>query len=509
MKTLEESTAKSTRRNFLKMAGSAAVFSALPGCVQPKRSDKKRARPNIVFILADDLGNSDLSCTGSELYQTPNIDNLAMQSMRFSDAHAPFPTCAPSRMSILTGKYPARLGCWNHGRLGGVEEGNCNLPLKEVTYAEVLKKAGYVTGHIGKWHCGQAGYMPADQGYDYVYGANDFCCIGSYYYPFSHTRTNPRAKLDGMDDVERGRHLTKILSEKVVEFIRDNKNRPFILNYWDYAVHTPIEADKDKVEKYKSLVGSNIHQKNYGYAALVEHYDEAVGRILDALEENGIADNTIVIFASDNGGAVYFDNDTEFNQVPVTSNYPLRDGKHSQYYGGTRVPMFIKWPGVTQSGSVCNERVIGHDIYPTILAVAGEKGDPRHNAKIDGFDLTPLLKNPESRLKRDELHWLRYPEITRYLPGTPKEKGPCGSILKGDWKLIEYPETLYGQKQSLELYNVKEDISETNDLSAMMPEKVAELKKAMYKWRKKVNAPVHCLQMYKDAVKKIEDSQKL
>lgn len=493
-----------TRRDFLKKIFVTTGALTLAGCAGSDNITAGKKQPNIIFILADDLGNHDLSCTGSEVYQTPNIDRLAMEGMYFRQAHAPFPTCAPSRMSIVTGKYPARLGCWNHGTLGTVEGEHGDLPLREVTYAEVFRQAGYVTGHIGKWHCGEQGYMPQDQGYDYVYGANDFCCIGSYYFPYQALDIHPKARLDldDMDTVERGEHLTRVLSQKVVDFIHENKGRPFMLDYWDYAPHTPLEADRDKIEKYKRLMNPDGRQLNPGYAALLEHYDEAVGRVLKAVDDAGIADNTVIIFTSDNGGAVYKHPDVpEFADVPVTSNYPLRDGKHSQYSGGTRVPAFVRWPGITTPGSVCDERIIGFDFYPTMLKIAGIKGDAEHNRFVDGYDLTPLLKDPSAKLSRKSLHWLRYPEMRRYLPGTPKEKGPCGTILEGDWKLVEYPATLYGQEQSFELYNVKDDISEKRDLAAVMPEKVERLKRKMYAWRRDVGTPVDCLQMYIDASK--------
>lgn len=380
--------------------------------------------------------------------------------------------------------------------------GDINLPTEEVTYAEIFKKAGYITGHIGKWHCGAEGYMPQDQGYDYVYGANDFCCIGSYYYPFSASERHPQAKLDldDLDEIDKTKHLTQILSEKVAEFIHDNKDRPFILDYWDYAPHHPLEADEVKIEKYDKLIEPDFHQKNPGYAALVEHYDQAVGRVLNAVEEAGIAENTIIIFTSDNGGAVYHSTDTgRFNHLPITSNYPLRDGKHSQYYGGTRVPTFVRWPGVTKPGSVCDERIIGFDFYPTMLSMAGIQ--TKRNKKIDGLDITGLWENPENPLKERALHWLRYPRVDRYHEGLIPSKGPCGTILRGDWKLVEFQETLYGQKQSFELYNVKEDISETNNLAEKMPEKVKELKAEMYRWRKEVGAPVSSLEMYKKALR--------
>ena len=419
-----------------------------------------------------------------------------MGGVYFDSSFTAFPTCAPSRKSIVSGKYPARLGCWNHGELGGVQEGPGNLPLKEITYAEVFKKAGYVTGHVGKWHCGEDGYMPQDQGYDYVYGANDFCCIGSYYYPFSHPRTNERAKLDNMGDVEKGEHLTKILSEKAADFIWENKDKPFILDYWDYAPHTPIEADRDKVEKYEKLVDPNGRQRNPGYAALVEHYDEAVGTILKAIKDAGIADNTIIIFTSDNGGvATTHDDVEEFSHVPVTSNYPLRDGKHSQYCGGTCVPTFVVWPGVAKAGEVCSDRIISFDIYPTMLKMANIMPDP--NQLLDGRDFTKLVKNPKAKLPARAYHWLRYPRIDLYHEGVELAKGPCGSIVKGDWKLLEFPKTLYGQEQSFELYNIADDISEERNLADKMPGKVKELKSEMYAWRKEVGAPIDSIEMYR------------
>ncbi len=233
----------------------------------------------------------------------------------------------------------------------------------------------------------------------------------------------------------------------------------------------------------------------------MEHYDEAVGRILDAVENAGIADNTIIIFTSDNGGATYHSTDTgKYNHLPITSNYPLRDGKHSQYYGGTRVPTFVKWPGVTEAGSVCDERIIGIDLYPTMLRMGGFGYETDKYGKIDGCDITDLLKNPQKKLPERALHWLRYPRAENYHEGVKRSKGPCGSILKGDWKLLEFPETLYGQKQSFELYNIKQDLSETNNLADKMPQKVKQLQKEMYQWRKDVGAPVDSREMYRKAL---------
>lgn len=487
-----------SRRDFLKGAGSAFAAIGLSGCASfaGADADGKKKRPNVVFILADDMGYTGLSCTGSDLYQTPNIDRLARESMYFDHAFSSHPSCAPSRAAILTGKYPARMGIISHGAIGKID-GELNMPSEEVTIAEALKANGYKTCHIGKWHVGLEGHRPEDQGFDIALADNHFCCPPNhYFYPFK-SKSRPESNVPDLEGYKKGDQMTDCLSDLAVKFIDSNKDsdQPFFLNLWYYAVHSPVGAKEEKIEKYEKLVKPGMIHKNAKYAALTEHLDDGVGRVLEAIEQNGMGDNTIVIFFSDNGGEI---------RMKLTSNLPLRDGKVTQYQGGYRVPMFVKWPGVTKGGSVCEERVAGHDFYPTILAMTGTAGDAKHNANVDGLDLTPLLKNPKAKLGRDELHWLHYMLIVHYKPTNPAKLGPCASMIKGDWKIMEFfelpePST---QKDYFELYNIKDDPYEQHDLAGKMPEKVEELKKRMYAWRKEVNAPAYNKDWYKKKKKK-------
>jgi len=483
-----------SRRDFFKAAGSTLAALTLSGCASFAMGGPKK-QPNVVFILADDLGYTDLSCMGGDLYETPNIDKLASQSIRFMQAYSSHSTCAPSRIGILTGKYPARVGAIGHGELRGVIGNGLNMPAEEVTLAEALKSNGYKTYHIGKWHVGKEGYRPQDQGFDKVIASNQSCCPGNYFYPFKSKKKG--YSIPDLEDYKPGDHLTGCLSDKAVQYIEENENsdRPFFLNLWYHAVHTPIAAKKVKIEKYKAKITPDLHHQNPKYAALIEHLDDGVGRVLEAIDKSGITDNTIVFFFGDNGGEI---------RRNITSNYPLRDGKVTPYEGGTRVPLFIRWPGVTKAGSVSDERVIGHDFYPTILTMTNSKGDPKHNSNIDGVDLTAVLKNPKAKLGRDELHWLRYPLMVHYKPNGPKKLGPCGTILKGDWKLIEFFElpAPAAQKHHFELFNITKDPYEKTDLADKMPEKVDELKKFMDAWRKKMDAPVYSPDLYANYKKK-------
>lgn len=463
----------------------SACGLAVGSALLPVMAADKPAQPNIVFILADDLGATDLGCTGSDLYQTPNIDGLAKQGMQFSTAFSSHPTCSPSRAAIMSGKYPARLGIVSHGARGTVVEGNGTfLPASEFTIAEALKEVGYTTCHIGKWHIGFDGDAgPKEQGFDVDLASNQFCCPGGYFYPYTNKREDAKRqamnRVPGLEKYGKDRHLTENVADEAAGFIKSHKDGPFFLNLCFYAVHTPVQAKKEKVDKYKKMNRKGKRHKNPRYAALVEHLDDGVGTVLKAIDDAGIADNTIVIFFSDNGGA---------NYSGITSNYPYREGKVTQYLGGTRVPMIVKWPGVTKAGSSCDTRVIGHDFYPTILDMANAPGNAKQNSEIDGKDLVPLLKEETTELDRDMLCWRRYPVIFHYKPGQ-HAMGPCATILKGDWKLMEFFDTPHGVEKSYELYNVKDDVSEEKNLADAMPEKVEELSKAMAGWCEDVKAP--------------------
>lgn len=458
-------------------------------------SDAAR-KPNVVFILADDFGYTDLGCTGSDLYQTPNIDGFAKQSQYFSKAHSSHPTCSPSRAALMTGKYPARLGIVSHGKPGGVRNGDGTFMYpREHTLAESMRDAGYTTAHIGKWHVGMDGKAgPKEQGFQIDIASNQFCCPGSFFYPYFDKKQPARRqavdKVPDLEDRGPGDHLTECLGDLASKFIAEHKDEPFFLNLCYYAVHTPIQAEKDKVAKYKKIDRSKKRHRHPAYAGLVEHLDDSVGQVLDAIEKNGLSDNTIVIFFSDNGGEIINN---------ITSNHPFRNGKGTQYLGGVRVPLFIKWPGVTKAGSTSEVPVIGHDLYPTILAMTGVPGDPKQNDEMDGVNLAPLLKDPSASIDRDALHWLRYPVVFHYRKDQPLERGPCGTIIKGDWKLMQFFPTPHGLKASYQLYNLKNDIGEQHNLAASMPEKIEGLKRDMEAWRQSVNAPT-----YEDAYKEYE-----
>jgi arylsulfatase A-like enzyme len=434
-----------------------------------------------VFILVDDLGWSDVGCYGSDLHETPNIDRLARQGMRFTDAYAAAPVCSPTRASIMTGKYPARLHMtiWyessvnppkNRRLIPPVTQGN--MPHEQVTIAEVLKKAGYFTAHVGKWHLGNASHYPETQGFDVNIGGTFWGAPTTFFYPYGGpSRWGGEFRyVPHLEFGSEGEYLTDRLTDEALRVIDKSKDKPFFLNLCYHTVHTPIEGKPDLVEYYKKKVKPSMHHQNYEYAAMVHSLDENIGRILAKINELGINDNTVVIFFSDNGGYI-----NRYETKAVTDNYPLRSGKGSLYEGGTRVPLIVRWPGVTKAGSLCGYPVISTDFYPTILDMTGLSGIPKHNADMDGLSLVPLLKNPTVGLKRKALYW-HYPH---YYPTT----SPVSSILQGDWKLIEYFED-----KRIELYNLKKDIGETNNLAEKMPNKTEELRKRLHSWRKAVDA---------------------
>jgi arylsulfatase A-like enzyme len=469
-----------SRRNFLKytawFAGDLALTSGVRG-----KTRQSSPRPNFVFILADDLGWADLGCYGSDLHETPNIDRLARQGMKFTDAYAAAPVCSPTRASIMTGKCPARLHMtiWyeasanpprNRKLIPPVTQGN--MPHEQVTIAEVLKAAGYFTAHVGKWHLGDAGHYPQTQGFDINIGGTFWGAPATFFYPYSGSQRygGEYRYVPHLEFGAEGEYLTDRLTDEALRVMEKAKDKPFYLNLCYHTVHTPIEGKPELVEYFKKKVMPGMNHQNYEYAAMVHSLDENVGRILDKIDELGVADSTIVVFFSDNGGYI-----NKFNQQVVTNNYPLRSGKGSLYEGGIREPLIIRWPGVTQPGSVCNEPVSSIDFYPTFLDMTGLAGDPKHNADMDGLSLVPLLKNPAVELNREALYW-HYPH---YYPTTT----PVSSIRHGDWKLLEYFEDNH-----IELYNLSDDIGEQNDLAKQMPEKAEELRNHLETWRKAVDA---------------------
>lgn len=473
------------RREFLKLTASAAVAAFVPRAVLGSDESGSK-KTNFVFILIDDMGWTDAACFGSKFYETPNIDKLASEGMKFTNAYAACPVCSPTRASILAGKYPARMNLtdWIPGRQSKGPRPcekligpsfNQQMSLKELTLAEALKEAGYTTCFVGKWHLGDEMYYPEYQGFDInIAGISYGWPIGGYFTPYK----NPK-----LEDGPEGEYLTDRLTDEALKFLGDNSNKPFLLYLSHYAVHTPLESRKNLTEKYEAKAAELPSQRSPRfvpegnrkarqvqdhpvYAGMLQSTDESVGRIMKKLEELGIADNTVVIFMSDNGGL-------STAEGSPTSNVPLRAGKGWLYEGGIREPMIIKWPAAVKPGSVCNEPVISNDFHPTILEIAGLPKRP--NQHIDGLSLVPILKQT-ANLDRKAIYW-HYPHYSN-------QGGRPGSAVRaGKYKLIEFYEDNH-----LELYNLEKDISEKQNLASQMPEKTAELRTMLHNWLKSVGA---------------------
>jgi arylsulfatase A-like enzyme len=446
-------------------------------------------KPNFVFFLVDDLGYMDVGAYNPEtFYETPHVDRLAREGVRFTHGYAANPVCSPTRYSILTGKYPSRVDLtnWLSGRRearflpGPLHE---FMPLSEFTLAEALKEAGYRTAFLGKWHLGPTEeFWPETHGFEINLGGhNRGGPPGGYFSPYK----NPR-----LEDGPRGEHLTARLAEDAVKLLEQFREEPFFLYFSFYTVHTPLQAPKELVEKYEAkarrlgLVDKpefaneeqvwpvneprrvRILQNHATYAAMVETMDAAVGRVLSKLKELGLEDNTVVIFTSDNGGL-------STSEGHPTSNLPLRGGKGWLYEGGIREPFLVKWPGVNRAGRVSDTPVSSIDFYPTMIEIAGLK--PRADQLIDGVSLAPLLKEGAA-LEREALFW-HYPHYSN------QGGFPGGAIRMGDWKLVERYED--GRAH---LYNLREDAGEQHDLAAQMPERVRNMRAKLHAWYKEVDA---------------------
>ncbi len=447
------------RRAFLRQAtlGSLGLLTA-PRLARAAEGGSGTKPLNFVFFLIDDMGQRDVGCYGSTVYETPNVDKLASQGMRFTDGYAACPVCSPTRASILTGKYPARLHItdWIPGSRRpfaklAVPNWTQYLPHEEVTIAEALKPAGYATASIGKWHLGGPEYRPEVQGFDLNFGGDHRGQPPSYFFPY---------KIPCIPEGKPGEYLSDRLTDEALKFIEANKDKPFFLYLPHYAVHMPLQAKKDLTEKFRQKGRAEKGQNSATYAAMIASVDESVGRVLGKLDELGLADRTVVFFMSDNGGL-----------AAVTSNAPLRAGKGTLYEGGVREPWIVRWPGLVKPGTTCSVPVISTDFFPTILEMAGVKPDLKR--VLDGLSTVPLLKQAGA-IEREALYW-HYPHYHLTKPG--------GAIRCGDFKLIEYYED-----GRLELYNLKDDLSETADLAAKMPDKAAGLRKKLDDWRKAVGA---------------------
>jgi arylsulfatase A len=457
------------RRRFLQLFSGAAIAAA------------QNPQPlNFIFVLIDDMGWTDLGCYGSMAYDTPNIDRLAAQGMRFTNAYAACPVCSPTRASILTGKYPTRLHLtdWIPGRKQWptakllTPKFRQELPLEEITLAEALKPAGYASASIGKWHLGGEGYSPTEQGFDRNVGGTARGSPKSYFGPFD---------LPGLEGGPEGEYLTDRLSTEAEKFIERNKDRPFFLYLPEFAVHLPLQGKKDLVAKYREKLKSSETQNNPVYAAMVESVDQGIGRLLRKLDDLHIADRTVVILTSDNGGLRYEGSQTK----PVTSNAPLRAGKGHLYEGGIREPLIVRWPGVVKAGSVCDDPMISVDYFPTVLEMAALR-KPKH--MVDGVSIVPLLTQ-KGKLERDAIYW-HYPHYSNQ--GGP----PAGAVRKGDFKLIEFYED-----GRLELFNLRDDIGERQNLVRRQPKKAAELHALLKRWRDSTEAAMPAVNPSYDAAK--------
>jgi arylsulfatase A-like enzyme len=459
-----------------------SVILFLPGSVFAQ----ERPKTNIVFLLVDDLGWADVGCFGSKFHETPNIDQLASSGMRFTQGYAACPVCSPTRASIMTGRHPVRVDItdWIPGMATARARSPIfqhvndrdNLALEEVTIAEALKLTGYQTFFAGKWHLGQQGNWPTDQGFDVNIGGNSRGGPpGGYYSPWK----NPTLKSN-----HRGEYVTERLTAESLKFLETrDPNRPFLLYLSYYNVHTPITPYKKRHQHFiakaeREFEGispqivehegqSRIRQDNAAYASMVAAVDHSVGQLMAALKEMKLEGNTAVFFFSDNGGLC------TKKGIGPTSNLPLRAGKGWLYEGGVRVPMIIRAPGITEPGSSCSVPVVSMDFFPTILELCGSKPMPlRHR---DGASLVPLL-GQTGDLPERALYW-HYPHYhgSTWTPGA--------SIRDGDWKLIEFYH--YG---NVELYNLADDPGESTDLSDLQPARRERLLTKLHAWQKKLDA---------------------
>ena len=437
--------------------------------------------PNVIVILADDLGWTDLACYGSDLHATPHLDRLAKNGIRFTQNYSACTVCSPTRAALLTGKYPARLRItdWIPGLMPDnpkllVPEWTKHLPTTEATLARLFRARGYVTALIGKWHLGGEDYYPQKHGFDINIAGTDKAAPPSYYAPW---------KIPTLTEGKDGDYLTDRLTDEAVKFIEKTKDRPFFLYMSHFAVHTPIQGRADLVEKYQARIKAGMTHKNAAYAAMVESLDTSVGRIRAKLEELKLDDNTIILFTSDNGG-----------RVPTTSNRPLRFGKASAYEGGVRVPLIIHWPG-TKPGRESDTPVITMDLFETVVEMAGlkapESGSLKGAARRDGLSLVPLLRGTGG-LARTELFW-HYPHHQHYQLGGAM---PYGAIRSGDFKLIEF----YNDMR-VELYDLKKDIGEERDLAKAHPKLAEELRARLHTWRREVGAQMPTLNPKYDPTK--------
>lgn len=439
-------------------------------------------RPNIVFILADDMGWTDLGCYGADLYETPHIDKLAGNGVRFTDAYA-MPVCSPTRAALMTGRHAARvpMTIWSEGSLKGPQNRKLlqadslhSLPHSETTLAKYLQQAGYLTALVGKWHLGDADHYPETHGFDVNIGGTHWGAPQTFWWPYRGTgRFGPQYRyVPHLEFGSPGEYLTDRLTDEALTVIDNAGDTPFFLYLSHHAPHTPIEAKAEDVAYFQAKLRPEMNQQNPVYAGMIKSVDQSVGCVVKKLKDRGLDKNTIVIFASDNGGYIGIDRKSG-QTLSATNNAPLRSGKGSCYEGGIRVPLVVHWPSVTSQAAICDEPVIVMDLLPTLLAAA-DIGMP-DGVAFDGKNLTPLLKDPTASLNRESLHF-HYPHY--YSTTTP-----VSAVRSRDWKLLEYYED-----NRVELFNLKQDLGETNNLANQYPERTAQLREQLRLWRDQVGA---------------------
>jgi arylsulfatase A-like enzyme len=432
--------------------------------------------PNIIFIMADDLGWTDLAVQGSKYYETPNLDRLAAQGTRLMSYHH-CQNCQPTRAALLSGQYAPRTGVytvggsdrfdWSSRPLRPVDNVT-SLPLDKITIAQSLKAAGYATGMFGKWHLGEkAEHHPGQRGFDEAISS------AGKHFDFATSPKTPYAP---------GTYLADFLTDQAEDFIRRHKDGPFFLYLPHFGVHSPYQAKAALIERFKPKAPAGGHRDPV-YAAMIASVDESVGRVMKVLDELKLAEHTVLIFTSDNGGVGGYVREgiVQGKGGDTTDNAPLRSGKGSLYEGGTRVPFLVRWPGVTKPGATTDVPAIHVDVYPTFLELAGAPAPA--NYPLDGESLVPLFRDPTAKLKRDAI----YQHFPGYLGSGPGQwrTTPVGTVVVGDWKLMEYFED-----RRLELYNLRDDLGEKTNLAEKLPDKAKELHAKMVAWREAIKAPM-------------------
>lgn len=454
-------------------------------------------QPNFIFLIVDDLGRQDVGVYGSSLYQTPNMDQLASAGMRFDNAYVAHPRCLPSRLAMMSGRYPASYG------IPGFQdkrEGKHALPLSATTFAEILKENGYQTGYIGKWHLGKKGGEPLYQGFDTNIMAGKSGAPPSYFLPYETPASGKGGKgFEPYEGGEKGEYLTDRLTDEALTFIEEKKDSPFMLVLAHYAVHTPIEAPEPLIDKYRGIItDKNIKdggprsdkdvvvdstgevktvQNNPAYAAMIDSVDANLGRIVSKLTELNLSENTVIVLTSDHGGLS--SRGLNGNRTLATSNLPYRHGKGWLYEGGIRVPMIVKWPSKIPAGSISSVQVTGTDHYPSFLDMAGLPLQP--DMHRDGESYLTALQGR---------NYQRKPMFWHSALGRPKQTGDTRSsaVIDGDWKLIQWYSLDNESIDRVELFNIAKDPGEQKNLSQQYPQKVTELEDMLNQWKISVNA---------------------